>query len=70
MTVVSIMQGTHPTVDAIDQLDRLIDLQWALIAAIEVIHRDHDDPYVRGALALAQRQLDDLTDVRRLSADE
>ena len=70
MTVVPVREDTHPIVDAIDQLDRLIDLQWALIATIEVIHRDHDDPYVRGALALVQRQLDGLTDVRRLLADE
>jgi hypothetical protein len=41
MTIVSIRQGTGPTLDAIDQIDRLIDLQWALIAAIEVIHREH-----------------------------
>jgi hypothetical protein len=52
------------TVDAVDALDREIDAVWGLIAVIETILRENDDRYVRGALALAHRHLDSLSDIR------
>lgn len=38
---------------------------WGLIAIIETILRENDDHYSRGALTLAHRHLDGLSDIRR-----
>jgi hypothetical protein len=53
------------TVDAVDALDREIDFVWGLTAIIETILRENDDHYARGALTLAHRHPDGLSDIRR-----
>jgi hypothetical protein len=63
--IVFIHEDSSTTVDAVDALDREIDSVWGLIAIIETIVRENDDHYVRGALALAHRHLDGLSDIRR-----
>jgi hypothetical protein len=42
-----------------------IDSVWGLIAIIETILRENDGHYARGALTLAHRHLDGLSDIRR-----
>jgi hypothetical protein len=63
--VVFLQEDRSTTVDAVDALDREIDSVWGLIATIETILRENDDHYARGALALAHRHLDGLSDIRR-----
>jgi hypothetical protein len=65
--IVSIQEdgARSATADAVDALDRELDLMWGLIAVIEIILREKDDQYVRSALALAHRHLDGLSEMRR-----
>ena len=61
----STRSATVDAIDAVDALDRELDLMWGLIAVIEIILREKDDQYVRSALALAHRHLDGLSEMRR-----
>jgi hypothetical protein len=60
-----IREDCSTAVDTIDALDREIDSVWGLIAIVETILRENDDHYARGALTLAHRHLDGLSDIRR-----
>ena len=62
--IVFINEDSSTTADAVDALDREIDSVWGLIAIIETILRENDDHYARGALTLAHRHLDGLSDIR------
>jgi hypothetical protein len=49
-----------------DALDAEIDTVWALIASLQTILTEHyGDPYIKGALRLANGLLDDLSAIRR-----
>jgi len=63
--IVFLQEDSSTTVDAVDALDREIDSVWALIAVIETILRENDNHFVRGALTLAHRHLDGMSDIRR-----
>ena len=63
--ILFVHEDSSTTVDSVDALDREIDLVWGLIAIIETILRENDDHYARGALTLAHRHLDGLSDIRR-----
>jgi hypothetical protein len=63
--IVFLREDSSTTVDTVDALGREIDSVWGLIAIIETILRENDDHYVRGALTLAHRHLDGLSDIRR-----
>jgi len=54
------------TVNAVDALDREIDVVWGLIAIIEVLDRESRDyHYASGALCIAHNHLDALVAIRR-----
>jgi hypothetical protein len=56
----------NSTADIADALDAEIDSMWGLIAVLQTIFTEHDgDPYIRGALHLANRHLDALAAIRR-----
>jgi hypothetical protein len=62
--IVFIQEDSPTTVDTVDALDREIDSVWSPIAIIEIILRENDDHYAHGALTLAHRHLDGLSDIR------
>jgi hypothetical protein len=52
--------------DTVDALDAEIDTVWALIAALQTVLTEHaGDPYIKGALRLANNHLDALAAIRR-----
>lgn len=52
--------------DIADALDAEIDAMWGLIAALQTIFTEHvGDPYLKGALRLANSHLDALATIRR-----
>jgi hypothetical protein len=52
--------------DVADALDAEIDAMWGLIAALQTISTEHSgDPYIKGALRLANSHLDALATIRR-----
>ena len=56
----------NSTADIADALDAETDSMWGLIAVLQTIFTEHDgDPYIRGALHLANRHLDALAAIRR-----
>jgi hypothetical protein len=53
-------------VDIADALDAEIDTMWGLVAALQTIFGEHaGDPFIRGALRLANSHLDALAAIRR-----
>jgi len=49
-----------------DALDREIETVWGVIAALQWILTEHDhEPYINGALRLANNHLDALSAIRR-----
>jgi hypothetical protein len=49
-----------------DALDREIETVWGVIAALQWILTEHgDEPYINGALRLANNHLDALAAIRR-----
>jgi hypothetical protein len=53
-------------VDIADALDAEIDTMWGLVAALQTIFGEHQgDPYIKGALRLANTHLDALAAIRR-----
>jgi hypothetical protein len=53
-------------VDIADALDAEIDTMWGLVAALQTIFGEHEgDPYIKGALRLANSHLDALAAIRR-----
>ena len=51
--------------NAVDALDREVDVVWGLIAIIEVLNREiRDDNYASGALRVAHNHLDALIAIR------
>jgi hypothetical protein len=68
MTVVPIHDPGGPVQldDVTDALDAQIDTVWALIASLQTILTEHDgDPYIKGALRLANGLLDELSAIWR-----
>jgi hypothetical protein len=68
MAVVSIYDpdGSVQLEDIADALDAEIDSTWGLVACLQTILTEHDgDPYIKGALRLANSHLDALTAIRR-----
>lgn len=63
--IVFIHEDSSIAADTVDALDREIDSVWGLIAIIETVLRENDDHYTRGALTVAHRHLDGLSDIRR-----
>jgi len=56
--------STEP--DIADALDAEIDSMWALVACLQTIFTEHSgDPYIKGALRLANNHLDALAAIRR-----
>jgi hypothetical protein len=52
--------------DIADALDGEIDSMWGLIACLQTILTEHDgNPYIKGALRLANSHLDALVVIRR-----
>jgi hypothetical protein len=57
---------TTDTTDIINALDAEIDSVWGLVACLQTIFTEHSgDPYVKGALRLANNHLDALAVIRR-----
>jgi hypothetical protein len=67
MKIVSIRQSGSPTqAEVIDALDSEIDAMWGLIGCLQTISTEHaGDPYIGGALRLANAHLDGLAAIRR-----
>jgi hypothetical protein len=66
MTIVTIRDSEINAVGIADALDAEIDSMWGLIGVLQTILTEHDgDPYIRGALRLANGLLDDLSAIRR-----
>jgi len=56
----------NPTgVDIADALDAEIDSMSGIIAVLQTIFTEHYNPYIRGALRLANCHLDALATIRR-----
>jgi len=56
----------NPTgLDIADALDAEIDSMWGLIAVLQTIFTEGDNPYIRGALRLANCHVDALAAIRR-----
>ena len=54
------------SIDIADALDREIETVWGVIAALQWILTEHgDEPYINGALGLANSHLDALSAIRR-----
>ena len=54
------------SVDIADALDSEIETVWGVIAALQWILTEHDgEPYINGALRLANSHLDALSAIRR-----
>ena len=52
--------------DTVDALDAEIDTVWALIATLQTALTEHaGDPYIKGALHLANNHLDVMAAIRR-----
>jgi hypothetical protein len=52
--------------DVADAIDREIETVWGVIAALQCILAEHgDEPYINGALRLANTHLDALSAIRR-----
>jgi len=57
--------------DIKDELDNAIDATWALIGLLESICRESgDDPFLRGAVRIANDQCDRLANIRHLLVGE
>ena len=64
--IVPIHDPSISALDIADALDVEIDAMWGLIAALQTIFTEHSgDPYVKGALRLANSHLDALATIRR-----
>jgi len=59
-------EDTADTTDIVNALDAEIDNMWGLVACLQTIFTEHSgDPYVKGALRIANNHLDALGAIRR-----
>ena len=66
MTKIAPILDSVDALDVADAIDREIETVWGVIAALQCILAEHgDDPYINGALRLANTHLDALSAIRR-----
>ena len=66
MTKIAPILDSVDALDVADAIDREIETVWGVIAALQCILAEHgDEPYINGALRLANTHLDALSAIRR-----
>jgi len=66
MTKIVPIRHSSDQLDIADALDGEIDTMWGLVACLQTIYTEHrGDPFIRGALRLANAHIDGLSAIRR-----